>query len=307
MPNWGSPTGADALPFNTLFISCNDPMAPFNETGVPNTLNPGTFDENWPAPNTPAFLCNVNQQGDRTANSQALFDTAPLTGATVPPQGGPSGYRNFYGSHWQKMRAFYTKYTVVGSKATIQFFPDGVYTPAYARREAKHCMFTYGVVASRNGALYEDASAAQALTEQPGFITKEYHSRTQSYGNSAALTMTRKWSARRNMGLSKGNIVGNNAITGESAAAYSQRPHGLDAPNQWSIQATGPDLQEVTQDFAKHPAQQQWFAFSGNSMLTNNTIGGAFEKSEWPSGLFKIKIRYATVWSDPRYTNNEQI
>lgn len=307
MPNWGAPTGQEELPFNTLFISCNDPMAPFNEVGVPNTLQPGSFDENWPSPDTPAFLCNINAVGDRTAASQALFDTAPLTGSTVPPGGGPSGYRNFYGSHWQKMKAFYTKFTVVGSKATISFHPDAVYSVDYARQEAKHCMFTCGVVASRNGGLYEDASSQQALTEQPGFITREYHGRSQQTSNRAAFSMTRKWSAKRNMGLSKGNIVGNNAITGESTAPYSQYPHGLDAPNQWSVVPNSTLQQEVTSSFAQHPAQQNWFAFSGNSMLTNNTVGGAYEKAEWPSGLLKIKIRYATVWSDPRYANNEQI
>lgn len=307
MPNWGSPTGPNQVPFNTLLISCNDPMAPFNEVGVPNDLVPGSFDDNWPAPRTPSFLCSINAVGERTTDSQALFDTAPNTGATVPPQGGPSGYRNFYGSHWQKMKAFYTKYTVVGSDATVQFFPDTVYSPAYARREAKQCMFTMGVVSSRLGTLYEDASQAQALSEQPGFIMREYHSRSQAYGRAAALTMKRKWSAKRNMGLAKGNVVGNNAITGESTAGYSQSPHGLAEPNQWSITAQTSQLQEVTQDFAKHPAQQQWFAWSGNSLLTNNTIGGAYEKSEWPSGLIKIKLKYATVWSAPRFSNNEVI
>lgn len=305
MPNWGTPS-ATSTPFNTLFISCNDPMAPFNEVGVPNIVTPGA--SNWPAPNTPAFLCAVSSDtGERLTESQALFDTAPLGGGDVPPSGSNTGYRNFYGSFWQKMKAFYEKYTVVGSEAHLSFYPDPVYSVEYARDASKHCMFTMGVVPTRDAAFVETSQQAQAFTEQPGFITREFHGRTQSNGRSAAFTMKRKWSAKRDMGLSKGNIVGNNAITGDALAPYTQLPCGINAPNQWSVTATTTDVQEVTEEFAKHPSQQNWFAFSGNSLLTNNTAPGAYEKAEWPSGLIKIKIRYATVWSDPRFVNNELI
>lgn len=302
MPNWGSPPVGEELPFNTLFISCNDPMSPFNEAGS-DQLGPTP---NYPAPDTPAFLTEIDGAGSRTKVSQALFDTSPVSGGGVPPTGTFTGYRNLYGSFWQKMRAFYEKYTVVGSTATVSFYPDSVYSVDYARREAKHCMFTMGVVPTRGAAPLESASQAQAFTEQPGFITREYHSRSQNYGKSAALVMTRKWSAKRNMGLNKGNIVGNNAITGDGVAPYSQTLTGIDAPNQWSATSIGTQ-QEVTKDFSLHPAQQNWFAWSGNSLLSNNTTPGAYEKAEWPSGLIKIKVKYATVWSDPRFINNEII
>lgn len=303
MPNWGTAPGPDnELPFNTLFISCNDPMSPFNEAGS-NATAPTP---NYPSPDTPAFLSAIDGAGNRTLDSQALFDTAPLSGGGVPPTGPNTGYRNFYGSFWQKMKAFYEKYTVVGSKCTVQFFPDSVYSVDYARREAKHCMFTMGVVPTRGTAPIETTSQQQAFAEQPGFITREYHSRSQNYGRAAAFTMTRKWSAKKNMGLPKGMVVGNNAITGDALAVYSQTATGIDAPNQWSSTSLG-TTQEVTKDFSLHPAQQNWFAWSGNSLLSNNTTPGAYEKSEWPSGLIKIKIRYATVWTDPRFLNNEQL
>lgn len=305
MPNWGTPFAGTQKPFNTLFISCNDPMAPFNEIGVPNSTVPGST--TWPGPTTPAFLCSINDAGQRTDASQALFDTAPNAGGDVPPNGSPTGYRNFYGSFWQKMKSFYEKYTVVGSECTISLYPDPVYSVEYARSASKHCMFTFGVAPTRDGATYETSQQQQAFNEQPGFITREFHGRTQSNGRSAALTMKRTWSAKKHMGLSKGNIIGNNAITGDALAQYTQQPCGLDAPNQWSFSTTTTTVQEVSDQFAKHPAQQNYFAFSGNSLLSNNTRPGGFELSSWPSALLKIRIKYHTVWHDPRFVNNELI
>lgn len=304
MPNWGSPPAGQELPFNTLFISCNDPMSVFNEAGSNNS----TPYPDYPAPDTPAFLCAIDQQQpfERLPESQALFDTAPLSGGGVPPTGPNTGYRNFYGSFWQKMRSFYTKYTVIGSKCKVQLYPDTVYSVDYARRESKHCIFTMGVVPTRSSAPVESTSQQQAFTEQPGFITREYHSRTQANGRACALTCTRSWSAKKHMGLNKGDIVGNNAITGSADATYSQALTGLDSPNQWDQTQLGVP-QDISKDFAAHPANQNWYAFSGNSLLSNNTTPGAYEKSEWPSMLMKITLSYSTVWSDPRFVNNELI
>lgn len=290
------PPGAQ-IPFNSLMISCNDPLAPFNEVGTPNAAQP-----NYPPPTTPAFLNAVDPAtGQPETRSQALFDTIPVSGGGVPPTGTTIGYQNQLPSFWQKMKSFYNRWTVIGSKCKVMFTPDHVYTVEYARNPNNSCIFTLGVKPTRR--IIDPSAQPQSLTEQPGFITREFHGRTQDYAKQHAFSMTRKWSAKRNMGLSKGNIVNEASISGNYNAGYSTTLHGQELP----FQPFPEDPDEPTIDFSRHPDLQQYYCWTGNSLLTNNTTPGAYEPSQWPSGIIKIELEYATVWSDPRFTDNEII
>lgn len=299
MPPMGLPQGSpigeqNTYPNNALLISCNDPMAPFNQTGTLVGVGTG-----WPGPDTRAFLSvpsSVAAQPPPT-ESQALFDTHPLAGGGVPPSGAPTGYTNEFPSFWRKMENFYRRWTVVGSKATVSFSPDPVYSAIYARQASKHCIFTMGVRGSR--ADLDLAAQPQSLTEQPGFITREYNGRRQTDGRCYALSMTRKWSARKGFGLSKGDIVSNGEITGTTLARPDERLHGFRSPNQV---LQGNTLNEAQ---SAHPHSQQYFQWAGNSILTNNTEPGAYEPTEWPSGVIKVVLNYSTVWSSPQFTDNE--
>jgi len=297
MGDAGQPAGTQNLyPNNQLLISCNDPLAPFNEQG---TLAGGGT--GWPGPDTRAFLnvpSTAAAQPPPTA-SQALFDANPLSGGGVPPTGPATGYTNQYTNFWLKMTQFYRRWTVVGSKATVSFAPDPVYTVAYARQPSKHCIFTMGVRGGRDD--LDTSQQPQTLTEQQGFITKEYNGRRQNDARCYAFSMSRKWSARKGFGLSKGDVVSNDEITGTSRAAPDPRLHGFRSPNQV---LSGSGLNEA---MAAHPHSQQYYAWSGNSILTNNTVPGAYEPTEWPSGLLKINISYSTVWTSPEFTDNEFI
>lgn len=291
MPPWGAVVSQNVYPNNTLMISCNDPLAPFNEEGTSNS--------SWPLPQTRAFL-NVpapNPQGPPGDQSQCLFDTRPLQGGGVPATGAQTGYQNEYSSFWRKMQTFYTRWTVVGSKAMIQFAPDTVYDRAYTNTPNKMCIFTLGVRNSR--ADLKTDTQPQDLCEQPGFTTKEWHARDQSFGRTWGLQMSKKWSAKRNMGLSKGNIINNGDIAGTSRCTYSKALHGFDSPNQ--ANTSNP----LTDEFAQHPHSQQFYCFTGNSLLTNNTEPGAYTPSEWPSGLLKVTMNYHTVWSSAQFSDNE--
>ena len=296
MPPWGGdPTDQNLYPMNTLLISTNDPLAPFNETGTINGQGSG-----WPLPNTRAFLNvpSTSPSQPPPVNSQCLFDSSPLQGGNVPPEGpNITGYLNQYTSFWRKMQNFYRRFTVVGTKCTVAFSPDPVYSQDYARAVSKHCIFTMGV---KGGRADTDTSAQpQDLTEQPGFITREYNNRNQTNGRCYALSMTRKWSARKGFGLSKGDVISNGEICGTNRAQYSDKLHGFDSPNQSNIGHVNDN------EFVQHPHSQQYFAFSGNSILTNNTVPGAYEPSQWPSGLIKVTLHYSTVWSSPAFTDNE--
>jgi len=289
----GLPPGSQNLyPNNQLLISCNDPLAPFNEQGVQVT-------QSWPGPPTRSFL-NVPSTAAAQpppTESQALWDSAPLGGGAVPPTGAETGYTNLYTSNWLKMCQFYRRWTVVGSKATVSFSPDPVYSVAYARQPSKHCIFTMGVRGGRGD--LDTFSQPQTLTEQPGFITKEYSGRRQTDARCYAFSMTRKWSARKGFGLSKGQVVSNSEICGSSTAQPNKRLHGFVSPNQSNVGTALPA------ELVAHPHSQQYYAWTGNSILTNNAEPGGFEKSQWPSGLLKVTLNYSTVWSSPEFTDNE--
>lgn len=294
IPN-GSPVGTQNLyPNNALLISVNDPLAPFNEEGTLVGVGTG-----WPGPDTRSFL-NVPSTAPAQPppnESQALFDTNPLTGGGVPPTGAPTGYTNEYSSFWTKMENFYRRWTVVGSKCTVSFSPDPVYSVEYARQPSKHCIFTMGIRGGRSD--LDVAAQPQSLTEQPGFITKEFNGRRQTDARCYAFSMTRKWSARKGFGLSKGDIVSNGEITGTTLAQPSPKLHGFRSPNQVNIGTTLPE------QLAAHPHSQQYYQWAGNSILTNNTEPGAFEPTQWPSGTIKVVTYYSTVWSSPQFTDNE--
>ena len=291
----GSPVGTqNTYPNNALLISCNDPLAPLNQEGT--LVGSGT---GWPGPDTRAFLSvpATNPAQPPPTESQALFDTSPLSGGAVPPTGAPTGYTNEYTSFWKKMENFYRRWTVVGSKATVAFSPDPVYSVAYARQPSKHCIFTMGIRGGRSD--LDVAAQPQSLTEQPGFITREFNGRRQTDGRCYAFSMTRKWSARKGFGLSKGDIVSNGEITGSTLAQPSPKLHGFRSPNQINIGTI------LSEQIASHPHSQQFYQWAGNSVLTNNTEPGAYEPTEWPSGIIKVTLNYSTVWSSPQFTDNE--
>jgi len=287
----GQPPGYQNLfPNNQLLISCNDPLAPFNEQG---TLG------NWPGPDTRAFL-NVPSTAAAQpppTESQCLWYSSPLLGGGGPPIGAETGYQNLYTSFWNKMTNFYRRWTVIGSKATVSFSPDPVTSPLYARQASKHCIFTMGVRGGRGDLI--TTNQPQTLTEQPGFITREYNGRRQTNGRCYAFTMSRKWSAKKGFGLSKGDIISNSEITGSSDCQPNKRLHGFESPNQTNIGTSLPA------ELVAHPHSQQFYAWTGNSILTNNTRPGAYEPTEWPSGLIKVTLHYTTVWSSPQFTDNE--
>lgn len=288
------PGSQNLYPNNTLLISCNDPLAPFNEEGtIPGT---GT---GWPGPATRSFL-NVPSTAAAQpppADSQALWDSAPVAGGGVPPTGAETGYTNLYTSNWLKMCQFYRRWTVVGSKATVSFSPDPVYSVEYARQPSKHTIFTMGIRGGRGD--LDTFMQPQTLTEQPGFITKEFSGRRQTDARCYAFSMTRKWSARKGFGLARGQVVSNGEICGSSVAQPNKRLHGFRTPNQTNIGTSLPE------EIVSHPHSQQYYCWSGNSILTNNTEPGAYEPTQWPSGLIKITLNYSTVWSSPQFTDNE--
>ena len=292
LPYWGTqPPGVD-IPFNTLIISCNSPMSPCNEQQTRSSIFP-----NAPRPETKAFLNAFIGPGIPSPESQALFDTNPRRGGSVPPTEDFTGYYNEYPSFWQKMCSWYNNYTVIGSKCNIKFSPDQVIP--VGERNLQHCVFTMGVKKDRDMA---DINAEpQYMQEAPGYISREYvGTRTEFGGKPYVFSMTRKWSAKKNMGLSKGDIVGNAAISGNFASAPVPYLTGERTMN------TSPRLPTdgVDENWATFPRHQNYFTFSCNSLLTNNTIG-AYEAAKYPSGLLKIELSYSTIWTDGRLTNNE--
>jgi len=300
MPEYGTQSTPDIYPVpqNTLYISCNDFLAPFNEEGSPNAVDP-----DYPGPPMLAFLNSFDVAGTPTTTSQALFDSSPRRGGTIPPTGADTGYRNLLGSFYDKLVNFYDKWTVVGSKCKISMIPDGLVGATLAREPNRSAMFTLGKKSNR--ILLDRSAQPQSLQEQPQFTSREYHGVRQTNGKAYAFTMTKNWSARKDMGLSRGNIVNNQAITGNRRAQYSPTLCGL--PNQFPYNFTdaGAGRPRITSEFANHPLSQDYFVFTGNSLLTNNTTPGAYVPSKWPPGLIKVEMHYSTVWTEPRFSNNE--
>jgi len=297
LPGWGivPDVDSDPVPNNTLWISCNSPMTPMNESGTPIVLPPNTF---VPGPETPAFLNSFDAIGNPLLLSQALFDGTPLSGGNVPPVGAPTGYSNRFPSFWNKMTTWYNNYTVVGSKVNIKFSPDQLIP--LTERNLQHCVFTMGTVKDR--ALSGKAQQPQFLQETPGFFSREYVGVRPEYGGKPyVFSMTKKWSARKGMGLSKGNIIGNDAISGN----YGGLPKSYLTGEEYQNSVPREENAAFDDQWAQYPRHQNYFTFSCNSALTNNTTPGAYEPSKYPSGLFKVTIEYSTVWHRPRITDNE--
>lgn len=305
LPGWGRDYINDdiVVPCNKLYISCNSPMNLFNQEATPSI--PGT---NVPLPNTPAFLngFDADQPQIPLNVSQCLFDFDPRTGGPgtgVPPVGSLTGYINQYPSFWRQMCSFYNQYTVVGSKVKIKFCPDQL-VPV-RERNLQHCVFTLGIQQTREtvSPKYEP----QLLQEAPGFTSREFvGTRPEFGGKPYVFSMTKKWSAKKNMGFKKGGIIGNDAISGNREGKPTPYLTGENTENQVANN-TSAGSQTFNEQWATFPRHQQYYVLTCNSALTNNS-NGAFEASKYPSGLLKIEYHASTVWHAPRNMfNNEQL
>lgn len=224
-----------------LIASCNNPMRAFNRV-APAGL----------PPQSPAFL-----------NGSCVWDN------------------NSYPMLWQFFQRYYSQWTVVGSKITITYRPQGQFSgvPGNLLEFTMLTKQNSFVVGSQNPQLtapFPTTNKYPSLVkEQPSAYTKTWTGITPNSGN--AITMKRSFSTRKGFGKSRGNVIGESNLQGGS---------GLKPIDQ---------LPGSTPAAAGTPEEEYFYHMYINSAVASAaTVDGR----TLPPGLFTINIEYSTVWTE---------
>lgn len=226
-----------------LIASCNNPMGPLNQTSAIGVPNPET---------NPAFLPN------------AVGSTSLGTWSS-----------NRYPMLWQFFQRMYSQWTVVGSRITVTFRPDD---PPIALAEEGNVgplqitmvmRQTSSVIGSSGTSFPTPNSYPQIVTDQPGAYSKiwsvnDLYSRKQ-------VSVSRNFSARRQFGKARGNVVAEENLQGSATATPTP-----------ALTLTPLMPQE----------QYYW------QVYFNAVTAPAGVSTVIPKGTFDVNIEYGTVWTE---------
>ena len=226
-----------------LIASCNNPMAPLNQQSATGVSNAET---------SPAFL-------------------AGLTGSTTVA----TWSSNRYPMLWQFLQRMYSQWTVVGSRITVTFRPDdppialaedgnvGPFQITMVMRQSRTVIGTTGTTFNvPNG-------YPQLVTDQPGAYSKMWS--VNDLYSKKEITCSRNFSARRQFGKARGNVVAEDNLQGD--ASVTPNP-GL------TVAGNFPDEQYYWQ------------------MYINAVTAPAGVATVIPKGTFDVNIEYGTVWTE---------
>ncbi|AXH78508.1 MAG: hypothetical protein [Circular genetic element sp.] len=226
-----------------LIASCNNPMAPLNQqsaTGV------ASFDT------SPAFIGN-----NTGASSLATWST------------------NRYPMLWQFFQRMYSQWTVVGSRIVVTYRPDD--PPGLLAAESNSGPFqitmvmrqTQTVIGTTGTTFPIPNSYPQLVTDQPGAYSKMWS--VNDLFSKKQVSMSRNFSARRQFGKARGNVVAEENLQGAATATPSP---GL---------AVGGNV----------PQEQYYWQLYINAVTSPAGSGTVL-----PKGTFDINIEYGTVWTE---------
>lgn len=226
-----------------LIASCNNPMNPLNQqsaTGV------SAFET------SPAFIAN-----NTGAVSIATWST------------------NRYPMLWQFLQRMYSQWTVVGSRITVTYRPDD--PPGALAAEANAGPFqitmvmrqTQTVIGTVGNSFPTPNSYPQIVTDQPGAFSKMWS--VNDLFSRKEVKFSRNFSARRQFGKARGNVVAEANLQGQATASPSP---GL---------ATG----------GLTPEEQYYWQIYINAVTAPAGSGTVI-----PKGTFDINIEYGTVWTE---------
>lgn len=240
LPDITSTGGIEAPPC-ALIISCNNPMGPMNEA----------------------------QQSPITEASPAFLPGA--TGVTVADWD-----RNRYPMLWQFLQRMYSQWTVIGSKLRVRYRPDNIPSDFTGAASGTVLEFTLlqksnaDLTGSANGTFPSGSNFYPSLVkEQPGAYTKQWSPNTPY--SQAELQMSRKFSTRKQFGKSRGNVVAESDLQGQSSAPVR--------------------TQVVTG--SSYPDDQYFW-----HLYINGVVGSSPAQNYIPPGVFTVEIDYMTVWTE---------
>ncbi len=234
--------GIQAYPC-VLIASCNNPMNPLNQqsaTGV------AAFET------SPAFIGN-----NTGASSLATWSS------------------NRYPMLWQFLQRMYSQWTVVGSRITVTYRPDdpplalaedsnaGPLQITMVMRQAQTVIGTIG------NNFPTPNSYPQIVTDQPGAYSKMWS--VNDLYSKKEITLSRNFSARRQFGKARGNVVAESNLQGAATATPSP---GL------TVGGLVPEEQYYWQ------------------VYINAVTAPAGQGTVLPKGTFDINIEYGTVWTE---------
>ena len=237
-----TPTGGVEDVPCVLIASCNNPMGPLNQiapAGIPEA--------------SPVFLKAPN---------------TPLTVGTWD--------RNRYPMLWQFLQRMYSQWTVIGSTIRVSFRPDNI--PSEFTGDAGGTMFQMTLLQKSNA----DVVGATGNTfpsgnnyypslvkEQPGAYTKTW-SPNNLYSGSQ-IQLRRNFSTRKQFGKSRGNVVAESDLQGDSSASnFNQLISGGSYPDD----------------------QYYWHLY------INGVVSEESQQCFIPPGVFTVEIDYLTVWTE---------
>lgn len=225
-------------------------------------------------------------------------ESSPGFATRVPAFLGGSG--TFSNNRWPRyveyLQRMYSQYTVVGSKVTIRYQPfrpqvqssdvRSVPTPLTFVLLKKSSPATVGFV----GTNFNGSTLPDKPMEQPGAKTKTW---TQIQSTSERpVTMSHTFSARKEFGKGKGNVVGESNLQVSANVPAT----GTGAP-------PFPYLALDSAGGAIYPQEQTYYHWIIMPGLEQTVIPGG-DGPFLPAGMIQVDVEYSTVWSEPSYLLN---
>ena len=215
----------------------------------------------------------------------------------VPAFLGGSG--TFSNNRWPRyveyLQRMYSQYTVVGSKVTIRYQPFRsqvqsadvrvVPTPITFVLLKKSSPSTVGF----SGNVFNGSTLPDKPMEQPGAKTKTW-SQLQAYAQKP-VTMSHTFSARKEYGKGKGNVVGESNL--QVAANVPATGTGAPPFPYLALDSAGGAV------YPKEQTYYNWIIMPGISEVTLPAV-----PSFLPAGMIQVDVEYSTVWSEPSYLLN---
>lgn len=236
-----------------LIASCNNPTGPINKVGsATNNFN----DEN-----APAFMPDVNQAGQ----------PSPLLAWDINVE------PNLF-SYFARM---YTQFTVVGSKIRINYKPFTVSPAVNGQLSANETAYTFILLRTPGPRIIQGGSGTtfpsptpsnpnqypSVIENQPYTKVIDYTS-VDNWTRKNGVTLSMAFSAKKDFGKGKGNVVGEENLQGNSSARPSTN---------------------LTTAVAE---QSYWQLYILPKIGNQNTVTAI------QPGIFSIDIEYSTVWTE---------
>jgi len=233
-----------------LIASCNNPTGPLNRIGS----SASSFNDE----NNPAFMPDVNSAGE----------PSPLLAWSVNTEPNLFAY----------MQRMYSQFTVVGSKIRVNYKPYTVRANSVSPSETAYTFVLLrtpgpSVIQGGSGTVFptptpSDRNQYPSIIEQQPYTKVIDYTGVDNWTKRGGVTMTMGFSAKKDFGKGRGNVVGEANLSGNSS-----------------------DL--ITSNLNNNVAEQSYWQLYILPKIGNQNTVTAIQP-----GIFSIDIEYSTVWTE---------